>query len=367
MPDADDYKIDQLAQSVWGWLTDPVVVTVFLVVLGTMSLNFVFRRVIDRLSIKAKVTKTVWDDALVNAIRQPVSLMIWVLGISWAAEIVSTEAVTGLSGIIAPARYVAVVGILAMFLFRFVKECETGFINNGFDVTTATAIGKLLRISVIITAALSVLQTLGVSVSGIMAFGGVGGIAVGFAAKDLLANFFGGLMIYLDRPFVVGDWVRSPDREIEGSVEQIGWRLTLIRTFDRRPLYVPNSVFANIALENPSRMQNRRIYETFGVRYDDASRVKVIVDDVRDMLANHDEIAHDRTLIVNFNEFGASSLNFFIYTFTCTTNWVEFHGVKERVLLEVLSIIEKHGAECAFPTTTVHLFEHGEPIEEVSR
>jgi MscS family membrane protein len=146
-------------------------------------------------------------------------------------------------------------------------------------------------------------------------------------------------------------------------VEHIGWRLTVIRTFDRRPLYVPNSVFANIALENPSRMQNRRIYETFGVRYDDSSLVKEIVDEVREMLANHEEIDQNRTMIVNFNEFGASSLNFFIYTFTRTTNWVEYHGVKERVLLQVLSIIEKHGAECAFPTTTLHLFEHGEPTE----
>jgi MscS family membrane protein len=338
-----------------------VVITVFLVVLGTMVFNFVARRVLEHLALKAAVTATVWDDGLVNAIRQPLKLMIWVLGISWAAEIVSTEAVTGFGAIVQPARYVAVVAVLALFLFRFVQECERGFITNGVDATTATAIGKLLRASVIVTAILSVLQTLGVSVSGIMAFGGVGGIAVGFAAKDLLANFFGGLMVYLDRPFVVGDWVRSPDRQIEGTVEHIGWRLTVIRTFDRRPLYVPNSVFANIALENPSRMQNRQIYETFGVRYDDASLVKVIVDEVREMLANHEEIDQNRTMIVNFNEFGASSLNFFIYTFTRTTDWVEYHGVKERVLLQVLSIIEKHGAECAFPTTTVHLFEHGEP------
>ena len=116
------------------------------------------------------------------------------------------------------------------------------------------AMAKLLRLSVIITAGLVVLQTLGFSISGVLAFGGVGGIAVGFAARDLLANFFGGLMIYLDRPFSVGDWVRSPDRNIEGTVERIGWRLTVIRTFDKRPLYVPNSVFANIAVENPSRM-----------------------------------------------------------------------------------------------------------------
>ena len=88
----------------------------------------------------------------------------------------------------------------------------------------ADATGKLLRASVVITAVLVALQTLGVSVGGVLAFGGVGGIAVGFAARDLLANLFGGLTIYLDRPFRVGDWILSPDREIEGTVIEIGWR-----------------------------------------------------------------------------------------------------------------------------------------------
>ena len=80
------------------------------------------------------------------------------------------------------------------------------------------------------------------------------------------------MFVYLDRPFAVGDWVRSPDREIEGTVENIGWRVTRIRTFDKRPLYIPNSIFSQIAVENPSRMSNRRIKETIGIRYDDASK-----------------------------------------------------------------------------------------------
>ena len=94
----------------------------------------------------------------------------------------------------------------------------------GGDETTVTAIAKLARVSIVITAALMAMQTLGISISGVLAFGGIGGIAVGFAAKDLLANFFGGLVIYLDRPFKVGDWIRSPDRDIEGTVVKIGWR-----------------------------------------------------------------------------------------------------------------------------------------------
>ena len=107
---------------------------------------------------------------------------------------------------------------------------------------------------------------------------------MGFAAKDLLANFFGGMMIYMDRPFSVGEWIRSPDKEIEGTVEDIGWRLTRIRTFDKRPLYIPNSVFANISVENPSRMTSRRIYETVGIRYDDIDKMDLIVAQVKGML-----------------------------------------------------------------------------------
>ena len=198
---------------------------------------------------------------------------------------------------------------------------------------------------------------MGYSVSGVMAFGGIGGIAVGFAAKDLLANFFGGLMIYLDRPFVIGDWIRSPDQDIEGTVEYIGWRQTRIRTFDKRPLYVPNATFANISVENPSRMTNRRIYEKLGVRYADAAQVKVIVDNVRSMLQQHPDIDTGQTLIVNLNAFGASSLDFFVYAFTKTTNWIEFHAIKEDVMFKIMAIIDAQGAEIAFPTQTLHLAE----------
>ena len=338
------------------WVSRPDVIQIFAIVLATMIAHFVAVMVLKRAHAWALGTETVWDNALLDAIRFPATSLIWVLGISWAAELISSEVDTGIQELVSPVRYILVVSLLALFLTRFVRQCEKGFVAKGADITTAEAIGKLLRISVIITAALTVLQTLGVSISGLLAFGGIGGIAVGFAAKDLLANFFGGLVIYLDRPFAVGDWVRSPDRNIEGTVETIGWRLTVIRTFDQRPLYVPNGVFSSISLENPSRMRNRRIYETIGVRYDDFAHIPAIVRDVREMLiADPDIDTEQRTLIVNFNAFNASSLDFFVYTFTKTTNWVEFHGIKERVLLAIHDIITKHGAEVAYPTTTVHL------------
>ncbi len=114
-------------------------------------------------------------------------------------------------------------------------------------------------------------------------------------------------------------------------------------------------MFASIAVENPSRMSNRRIYETIGLRYDDAGLVRKIIEDVRDMLNQHPEIDQNQTLIVNFTAFAASSLDFFVYTFTRTTDWVRFHEIKQDVLLKILDIIEGHGAEVAFPTSTLHV------------
>ncbi|RME35849.1 MAG: mechanosensitive ion channel family protein [Gammaproteobacteria bacterium] len=336
---------------------------VFLVIFFTLLLAFIVKRVILKLLPRLMKTRTYWDNALIAALQRPLNWLIWILGLSWAVEIVWVQTHDPLFTVYGPMRDIGVIWCLAWFLIRFIREVQDHIVRKGmmeeaaYDRTTVDAISKLLRASVIITAVLVALQNLGFSISGVLAFGGIGGIAVGFAAKDLLANFFGGLMIYLDRPFNVGDWIRSPDRDIEGTVEEIGWRLTRIRTFDKRPLYLPNATFATIAVENPSRMTNRRIYETIGVRYDDAGKVRAIIEDVRKMLENHPEIDTGQTLIVNFNAFGPSSLDFFIYTFTRTTEWVKYHQIKQEILLNVLDIIEGHGAEVAFPTTTVHLYD----------
>ena len=337
------------------------IVQAFIVVFITAFINWLQKRIIVKLIERLKRTWINWDHALFIALQKPLTFFIWLIGLSFAAEIAKKQSDAAIFAAIEPIREVGVIVIMVWFLVRFISNAENIILEKklhggeDFDQTTADAIAKLLRVSVIITGTLVILQTLGYSISGVLAFGGIGGIAIGFAARDLLANFFGGLTIYMDRPFDVGDWIRSPDREIEGSVEKIGWRLTTIRTFDKRPLYVPNSVFTTIAVENPARMTHRRIKETIGIRYDDAGKMRKIIADVKNMLEQHEGIDDDQTLIVNFNEFADSSLNFFIYTFTKTVNWIEFHEVKQDVMLKIIDIIDSHGAECAFPTSTLHI------------
>ena len=354
--------MEQYIKTLADWTgTNTWMVQVFIVVFVAMLADLVKRRLVKRLLRRLSHTHNPWDDALLQAAARPLTLLIWVVGITFAADIVRAESDAAIFNAIGPIRQVGVIIAGSWFLVRLTAGLQETVIERGlasgepYDRTTADAIAKLVRLSVIITAVLVILQTLGFSVSGVLAFGGIGGIAVGFAAKDLLANFFGGLMIYLDRPFLIGDWIRSPDREIEGTVEHIGWRLTTIRSFSKRAIYVPNSMFASISVENPSRMTHRRIYETIGLRYDDADKVADILSDVETMLRQHPEIDDSQTLMVNFNTFAPSSLDFFIYTFTHTTNWVKFHAIKQDVLLKIEKIIREHGAEIAFPTSTVHV------------
>lgn len=335
------------------------IIQIFAIVFIALLLDFIQKKILKHLQKRLEATESPWDDAFIHALRKPLSLLIWLLGLSWASDIAGFESANLIGD-------VGIILVIGWVLTRFVQFVEENILEQNeikgkpIDKTTANAVTQLLRVSVVITTTLVCLQTLGINISAILAFGGIGGIAVGFAAKDLLANFFGGMMIYLDRPFSIGDWIRSPDKSIEGTVEKIGWRLTVIRTFDKRPLYVPNAVFASIAVENPSRMTNRRIYETIGVRYDDVDKLPNIVSEVKQMLQDHPDIDQDQTMIVNFNSFAASSLDFFVYTFTKTTEWIQYHEIKQDVLFKISEIITRHNAEVAFPTSTIHLADNME-------
>jgi len=333
------------------------IMQIFLIILITALLSAAIGYICRRLSKKFKKSGNHWNRILVNSLNKPSRALLWVLGISYAGDVARVAANnTVLLQIITPFRDVGVIAAIIWFLMRIIHFGENHYIKHRqADVTTVHAMSKLLRISVIITGFLVVLQTLGFSITGVLAFGGIGGLAIGFAAKDLLANFFGGLILYMDRPFKVGDWISSPDRQLEGTVEEISWRLTRIRTFDKRPLYVPNAAFLTIIVINASRMLHRRIRAMISLRYDDWRVIPDIVQEIEEMLRQHEDIEMRQTMFVRLVNFSPSSLDILLYTFTKTTDWVKFQSIQQDVFLKIMDIVAKHGAQCAFPTTTVHV------------
>ena len=170
-------------QSLW-------IIELFVIVLAVLSLGYILNKVIDRLEMRTKKTQTVWDDAFIEACRKPLVWLVWILGINFAVAITLGKMPSNsLSALIDPINRLALIFLGALFLNNFIKRAERNLINPEFisdpvDPTTVSAVAKLLRASVIITALLIAMQLLGYSVSGLLAFGGIGGIAVGFAAKD---------------------------------------------------------------------------------------------------------------------------------------------------------------------------------------
>jgi len=299
------------------------------------------------------------DTAFTVAIKKPIVILIWIIGISLAIQTINSELEIKALSMIHPLRKIGIISCIFWFSLRFINQYQRKFIarrelsKKNVDRTTVEAVTRLGKILVSIVLILYLMQDLGVNISGLLAFGGISGVAIGFAAKDLLSNFFGAMMIYLDKPFSIGDWIKSPDKEIEGIVETIGWRQTKIIAFEKHPIYVPNSLFASIVIENKTRMQNRRIKEYISLRYEDIDKVKKITDDIKEMLINHPSINKKQIMLVNFEKFNDYSLDILVYTFTNTIEWAKFQTVKQDVLLRIAEIIDKNGAEIAFPTSNI--------------
>ncbi|OGT20957.1 MAG: hypothetical protein A3C55_02875 [Gammaproteobacteria bacterium RIFCSPHIGHO2_02_FULL_42_13] len=334
-----------------------------IVVLAVTTLIYFVETIVYRSIVKHfEKTKRIWDDLLLHTLHPPFIFLVWLIGLTEVANIIKIASpafkILNLTSMI---RQIGIIIFVVWVIMRFIKQIGERLVHPAYckrplDKTTVDLITKLLVLSVAIVALLGVLQQFNVRISAILALFGGGAIVLGFGAQSLLTNFFGALMVYMDRPFSVGDWISSPDKDIEGTVEQIGWRSTRIRTFDKRPLYVPNAIFSTVAIQNPSRMTNRRIKTTVGVRFQDAPKIAAIVADIDAMLHNHPDIDTRQTCFVRLNEFGENSLNILVYTFTKTTEWVKFQAVQEDVFLKIIDIIyNKHSAAMAFPTRTLEL------------
>jgi MscS family membrane protein len=240
-----------------------------ILLIATVVVHIVLNLILKQIKNQAKKTANRLDDYIIKASTKPLKVLLW---FGWLYF--SIHAFKGQIKILDSAiEYIGLtpVIIITWGLIRIVSGIENYMLEgkSSVDKDSVRLFSRLIKMLIIIAIALGIAQYLGFSISSILTFGGVGGIVMGFAAKDMLSNIFGGLMIQMDKPFSTGDWIRSADKGIEGVVEKIGWRMTRIRTFTKNPVYIPNSIFATIPIETPSRMTNRRIHEVVGIRYDD--------------------------------------------------------------------------------------------------
>lgn len=237
-------------------------------------------------------------------------------------------------------------------LFRFNSSLDESLDIN-LNQTLLHFLQKLLKVIILCISGVAILGETGVNVTTIITGIGLGGLTFALAAQDTASNLFGGLVILLDKPFDIGDWIATPS--IEGVVEDITFRSTRIRTFSDSLVVVPNNSLTSSSITNWSRMEKRQASFSVGVTYNTpADKMHTCIDKITQLLKTSDDI-DQQTIVVNFNSFQDSSLEIAVYFFTKTTSFAEYRKVLEKVNFGILSIMEEVGVEFAFPTQTLYV------------
>lgn len=321
-----------------------------------MLLRKVFTRYIftwlQKLSNRTNYTL---DDKILSASEKPIQALFLVLGLYLALLYLPLSAALDL---VFSRVFRSVLVILIAWVFYDLCGSNSLLSDElkeklNMDNMLTNFFSNVARFLIIALALVIIAQEWNYDVNGFIAGLGLGGLAFALAAKDALANVFGGIVIIMEKPFVIGDWIAIPG--VEGVVEDISFRSTKIRAFSHASITIPNSTLANEAITNYSRMGKRRISFNLGLTYDTpGSKVEECVRLIKQMLVEHPGI-HPETILVSFDLFNESSLDIFIYCFTNTTTWSEYLEVRQDVNLKIMAILEDEGISIAFPSRSIYL------------
>ncbi|MFC7394179.1 mechanosensitive ion channel family protein [Scopulibacillus cellulosilyticus] len=324
----------------------------FLIFLVFFLISKIFTKYILELitRIVTKTSKRI-DEYIIKSFKQPVSLFLIATGLYLGLHYLPLSA-NAIHFITKIYRSIIII-LIGGGLFRFSNATKILFnhvstrLNLQFNKIIIPFLTKIIKFIVIALTIAALANEWGYNIDGIVAGLGLGGLAVALAAKDTVSNLFGGLVIITESPFTIDDWIQTPS--VEGTVEDISFRSTKIRTFTQAVVTVPNSTLVNEAITNWSRMGKRRIL--FNLQLDIHTPKDKMVNcaaSIREMLKSRNDIDQE-TILVHFYQFSPSSLDIQLYFFTKTTTYDEWLEVNEQVNTEILAILEKHQVDLAVP------------------
>ncbi|MCA9700079.1 MAG: mechanosensitive ion channel family protein, partial [Myxococcales bacterium] len=310
--------------------------TVALVVIGSLLASWLIKRALGAVAARSSADSV--RGAVIHSLDGPMRWILLMAGL-WIGYLLLIDQPIA-TGLRSPVFLATELPFIIWFANRLTNNLtdiwavKAESTEGTFDDQLVPVIRTLAKILVVIVGLLLLFQNLGYEVGSLLAGLGIGGAAIALASKDTIANLFGSIVIFVDRPFQIGDWVEIGEQE--GTVEEVGLRVTRIRTFANSLITVPNSALTTTAINNWSRMRKRRIKLTIGVTYDATPvQIEQAVEAIREVLHADRRVAQD-FMLVNFTDFGASSLDIFVYAFTLTTRWDEYMQVRQELLLEFM-------------------------------
>lgn len=325
-----------------------------LLLLFLLIINKLLRWVFNGLKNKTPQDTHRWRNALLNALEAPLILSMWLMGAMIAIHhyVPSENEHIALYKMISPAQKILFILIFAGFLFRLIHHVQSNYLNQAdshgteIDRTAVDAIKKIATVIVFLMMVLGIIQALGISITGLLAFGGAAGIAVGFAAQNLVSNLFGGLTVFASRIFKINDDIIIKDADLSGKVIHIGWRSTTIESWDGKRVYVPNSVFNTHNLINNSRLTHRTLSQDILLSYNDYSKIQEVVDAGNQWLSTREDLGY---FVFRFSEFGETALKINLYAWVQSiprghfVPYAEFAKAQEEILIALADIAHQKG------------------------
>lgn len=326
--------------------------------------NFLIGWALKLLHARYLQQRKIWKDSFVQAVLLPLTCIVWFFALVHVSNLLmmkffSEHFIPDLHTL----RVMTFIVGLGWFFLRWkrllVKLTLQKSKNHeiAMDQGKISVLDKLATLVILFIFSLLMLEISGGNMNTLIAFGGVGGLAIAIASQEIIGNFFGGLMIYLTKPFTIGDWINLPEKSIEGYVEEIGWYMTRVRTFEKRPIYIPNSIFTKVVVMTPSRMSHRQFIETISLKITSASKVKGVVNDIKEMLLGHLEVDQTQTTLVYLKTFANNCLDIYVSAYVRTIDHAEYGKVKQSILLSIINILNEQGAELNSLTPIIQIYD----------
>ncbi len=345
------------AYGVFGISLSTILITLLILVFSYLVRDLFARFIIARLKAFAKRTKNKLDNAIIDALDGPLHFLPLIFGIFASVKFLAMDGEMGhlFDNIVRSLIIINIFWALNVILVPIsllLNQVQKIFTTELFDW-----IFKALRVVISAMGLATILELWGIKVAPIIASFGLIGVAVALGAQDLFKNLIASITIMSEKRLAHGDWIKI-DGIVEGTVENIGFRSTKIRRFDKAPVFVPNSDLADKALINFSQMSNRRIYWKIGLKYSSSiEQLAKIRLDIETHLLNDKNFVKPPhcSLFVRIDGFEKSSIDLMIYCFTHTTDWGQWLEIKEEFAYKIKSIVAEAGTDFAFPSQSIYI------------
>jgi len=318
-----------------------------------LSRTIVFRS----LMALANASESTHDDAFVESLKKPLTLVPLGIGMYAFVNALPLDETYNAYAVL----FVQTYFYLAVF-WSIADSVEPlrDFVGEKYDFLSSTLrawIFRAIKFVAYLVGIVSVLELWGIDAASIIAGLGLFSVALALGAQNFFKNLIGGLLIIGEKRFKQGDWI-NVEGVAEGEVEKIDFRSTLIRRFDKAPIFVPNSVLSDSEIINFSAMPFRRLMFNVGLIYQTTPEtILAIRKDIESYIANNDDLvnADEATTTIRVTKFNDSSIDMLVYCFTRSTKWHDFCAAREELILEIMKIVKKNGSDFAYPTSTIHI------------